>query len=167
VSGPRIVVILLAALVSAGIAYAAVSSLVGSDNRGSASSAAPARPASHAAPAAAAPAWLGVETESVASAGGGLSSGSGSGNSGGTGGFSSGAGVVVTNVAPGSPADAAGLEPGDVITQIDSRAVNSPNDINSALAGMHAGQQVEIQYQRGPFADSAQVTLAARPSGSP
>ena len=54
-----------------------------------------------------------------------------------------------------------------MITQIDNQTVNSPKDITSALAGMHVGQSVEIQYQRGPFADAAQVTLAARPAGSP
>jgi S1-C subfamily serine protease len=136
--------------------------VVGSQNNPSTPPVSQANPASHAAPAANRPAWLGVDTTSLASAAGGFSSGSGN-----TGGFSSGSGAVVTNVAPGSPADAAGLEPGDVITQINNQAVNSPNDISSALAGMHAGQQVEIQYQRGPFADAAQVTLAARPAGSP
>lgn len=132
-------------LVSGGIAYAAVSSLLGSD---SGSSAPPV-----AASSAAAPAWLGAEMGSFASAGGSS--------------FPSAGGVVVTNVVPGSPADAAGLEPGDLITQLDNRPVGSPNDVNSVIAGMHPGQQVQIQYQRGPFANSAQVTLSARPSGSP
>jgi len=134
-------VIALASLISAGAAFAIVSRLAGS---GSGSSAAPAGAA----------AWLGVDTESLASAGGAFLSGSGGG-------------AVVTNVVPGSPADAAGLEPGDLITQIDSRPIASPNDVDSAIAGMHAGQQVEIQYQRGPFDDAAQVTLEARPRGSP
>jgi S1-C subfamily serine protease len=169
-SGPRIVTVVLAALVSAGIAYAVVSTVVSSNNSASAPPAAQANPTGQSAPAAGGPAWLGVQTESLASAGGGPSSGSGTGglsSGSGTGGLASGAGAVVTNVAPGSPADAAGLEPGDVITQVNGQPVNSPNDIDSVLAGMHVGQQVNIQYQRGPFADAAQVTLASKPSGSP
>jgi hypothetical protein len=165
--GSRFAVVFLAVLVSGGIAYAAVSTLVGSNNSSATPPISQANRPSQAAPAANGPAWLGVQTQSAASAGGGFSSGSGTGTGTGNSGLSSGAGAVVTNVVPGSPADAAGLEPGDVITQIDNQTVNSPDDINSALAGMHVGQQVEIQYQRGPFADAAQVTLAARPAGSP
>ena len=59
------------------------------------------------------------------------------------------------------------LEPGDLITQINNRQVGSPNDVDSTLAGMHPGQRVQIQYERGPFTDIAQVTLAPRPKGSP
>jgi hypothetical protein len=159
-SGSRTLLIVVAALVSAGVAYAAVSALVGSSSN-STPPAAASSPAARPTQAATRPAWLGVTTESVAGAGGGFSSGSGTG-----GGFTT-AGVIVTNVVPGSPADAAGLEPGDVITQIDKQTVNSPDDVNHAVAGMHAGQQVVIQYQRGPFANTAAVTLATQPSGSP
>jgi S1-C subfamily serine protease len=161
--------IVVAALVSAGIAYAAVSTLVGSDSNSTPPAVASSPPA-QATQATTRPAWLGVKTESVAAAGGGFSSGSGTGGTGGTGSTGGGfttAGVVVTSVVPGSPADAAGLQPGDVITQIDSQTVNSPDEVNSALAAMHAGQQVVIQYQRGPFANTAQVTLATQPNGSP
>ncbi len=164
--GSRFAVVLLAALVSAGIAYAVVHALVGSDSNSTPPAVASSPPA-QATHTATQPAWLGVTTESVAAAGGGFSSGSGTGASGNTGGGFTTAGVVVTNVVPGSPADAAGLQPGDVITQIDSQTVNAPDEVNSALAGMHAGQQVVIQYQRGPFANSAQVTLGTQPKGSP
>jgi len=39
-----------------------------------------------------------------------------------------GGGAVVESVAPGSPADQSGLEPGDVIQKIGEHAVNSPGD---------------------------------------
>jgi S1-C subfamily serine protease len=140
----RTVQAVLAAVVSAGAAYAVVSSLVGSGSGSPPSPGAAASPGQ--------PAWLGVETDSFATA---------------VGGAPPGGGVVVTKVVPGSPAAAAGLAPGDLITQIDNRPIASTNDVNSALAGMHAGQQMQIQYQRGPFTEIAQVTLAARPSGYP
>jgi predicted metalloprotease with PDZ domain len=76
-------------------------------------------------------------------------------------------GVVIVTVVPGGPAEAAGLEPGDVITTIDNRPVNSAADVSSALAGMHAGDEVEIGISRGSTLLTIPVTLASRPPGSP
>lgn len=42
-------------------------------------------------------------------------------------------GVVVANVKPGSPADRAGLEDGDVIVEADRKPVGSPSDVRKAL----------------------------------
>ena len=42
-------------------------------------------------------------------------------------------GVVVTDVVKGSPADAAGLKPGDVVVEVDRRPVNSSEEAISAL----------------------------------
>jgi predicted metalloprotease with PDZ domain len=76
-------------------------------------------------------------------------------------------GAMIVDVAPGSPADAAGLEPGEVITGIDNHPVQTPADLDAALAGLHAGQQVQIQYQLGPGQSTytTQVTLRSRPAG--
>lgn len=76
-------------------------------------------------------------------------------------------GVMVVNVAPGSPAYWAGMEAGDVITQIDGRRILAPSDVASALAGMHAGQHVTIQFQGSGATYNAQVPLANRPAGYP
>jgi C-terminal processing protease CtpA/Prc len=144
-SSGRAWLIVLASVLSAAAAYAVVSSLAGSADG------TPAAGARSSAAASSAHAWLGADTGSFPSGGG----------------VSAPAGALVTNVAPGSPADAAGLEPGDVITQIGNRAIATGGDVDAAISRMHAGQRVEIQYQRGPFTDSAQVTLAARPAGYP
>jgi S1-C subfamily serine protease len=132
----------LAMLVSAAVGYAAVSALVGGGgNRPrSAASSSVRLPAP-----AAAPGWLGVDAIGLPITGGAL----------------------VVDVAPGSPADAAGLQPGDVITQIGNRPVQSPADLNAALAGMHPGQRVEIQYQQGPITNTTQATLGVRPANGP
>jgi len=45
-----------------------------------------------------------------------------------------GSGVIVTDVAEGSPADEAGVEPGDVVVEVNRRAVRSPADLGRALA---------------------------------
>ncbi len=78
-----------------------------------------------------------------------------------------GAGAMVTTVALGSPAASAGLQTGDVITQIDNQAIQSPADVNAALAGLRAGNELQVQFNRGPVSYSTLVTLAARPPGSP
>lgn len=73
-------------------------------------------------------------------------------------------GVMVVSVAPHSPAQAAGIKPGDVITQIDTEPIAAPSIASAAIAGMQPGDQVDIQLQRGAAAYTAQVTLAARPA---
>ena len=140
VRGP--VLVALAMLVSGAVAYAAVSSVVGSGGGGSSATG---KPVASSPAKATAPAWLGVETMN----------------------FPPANGVMVVDVVPGSPADLAGIEPGDVITQIGNRPVQAPTDVESALAGMHAGQRVKIQYEQGPISYTTVATLRGRPAGGP
>ena len=42
--------------------------------------------------------------------------------------------MLVRNVQDGSPAAAAGLRPGDVITEINRSPVKSPDDVSQAMA---------------------------------
>jgi len=76
-------------------------------------------------------------------------------------------GVMVVDVFPGSPAQAAGMEPGDVITRLNGKPVFAPSDVTSAIAAMHPGQQVKIQYQGSGVSYSSSVPLATRPAGYP
>ncbi|MBV9465971.1 MAG: PDZ domain-containing protein [Solirubrobacterales bacterium] len=76
-------------------------------------------------------------------------------------------GAMVDRVIPGSPAEAAGIKPGDVITQIDTEPVAAPSIVSAAIAGLQPGDQVDIQLQRGPNPYTAHVTLASRPAGYP
>lgn len=134
------VLVVLAVLLVAGVGFAAVSSLLSSGGGGSSRTGN--APVASSPPPTTAPAWLGVHTMNAG-------------------------GAMVAEVIPGSPADVAGLQLGDVITQIGNRPVQVPTDLESALAGMHAGQQVEIQYERGPISATTQATLRARPANGP
>jgi len=57
-------------------------------------------------------------------------------------------GVVVTAVASGSPADDAGLQPGDVIREIDRRPVHNVEDYQRAVSEAKNGHQLLFLVQR-------------------
>lgn len=66
-------------------------------------------------------------------------------------------GLLVEAVVPGSPAAAAGLRAGDVLTHTGTRPMRSLSCLASALA---AGGPVTVRYRRGDIAD--RVTLRPR-----
>ncbi|MEM7079232.1 MAG: Do family serine endopeptidase [Pseudomonadota bacterium] len=57
-------------------------------------------------------------------------------------------GVVVGRVEPGSPADKAGLQPGDIITRVGQREINKLSDFHSQAAVMFIGDEVGLQVLR-------------------
>ena len=133
---PRNALFAIAMLLTAAAAYAAVSELRTTGTHSST------RPRSSSV-STSGPAWLGVDTAN----------------------FPLASGAMVVNVVPSSPADTAGLEPGDVITAIDNRPVQSTADLQSALAGLHAGQRVQVTYEQGASSYTAEVTLRAHSHG--
>jgi len=68
-------------------------------------------------------------------------------------------GVIVTRVERDSPADAAGLRPGDVIVRIDGRAVESSQGLRNLEGMMAVARPVELKYLRDGSPRRAQVTL--------
>lgn len=67
-------------------------------------------------------------------------------------------GVVVTRVEFGSPAEAAGLEDGDVVTRIGGREIDELSDYHSQTAVLFIGDSVDIEYLRdGRRADTTLV----------
>jgi len=65
-------------------------------------------------------------------------------------------GAVVVTVAPGSPAQQVGVQPGDVIVAISGRQVAGPHDVIRTVASLQPGQQVDIAISR-------RVVLGTRP----
>lgn len=69
-------------------------------------------------------------------------------------------GEKLVAVDKGGPAAAAGLQPGDVITQLDDVAVNAANPLPMLLRSrFHPNQKVTITYTRGNTSTQVQITL--------
>ncbi len=64
-------------------------------------------------------------------------------------------GALVIRIDPGGPAAAAGLQPGDVITAVDGRAVRDLHHFHDSLARHRAGETVSVTLAR----DGRNVTL--------
>jgi putative serine protease PepD len=71
-----------------------------------------------------------------------------------------GGGAVIGEVVPGSPADQAGLQPGDVLTRMGDRPITNASDLVSAVQESAAGDTVEVEFQRDGATQTTSVTLA-------
>jgi serine protease Do len=98
--------------------------------------------------------WLGVEvatvTPSVASQDG----------------LSVNHGVLVAAVVPGSPAESAGFQPGDVIVSVDGKSVTSAQALTQIIEGDHPGMVVHFTVVRGSGSVNLTAVLEQRPSSS-
>jgi serine protease Do len=77
-------------------------------------------------------------------------------------GLSTTSGAYVTSVESGTPADRAGLRPGDVILSVDGTSVSSPDDVGRFVRAHDPGDTIEVSWARGRQRLSAQVTLGTR-----
>src|SRR4051794_28401621 len=72
-------------------------------------------------------------------------------------------GAVVSNAVPGGPAAKAGLRPGDKIVAIDSRPIQSSDDVSAAVAAHKPGEKAKLTVVRGGDRRNLTVTLGTRP----
>ncbi len=72
-------------------------------------------------------------------------------------------GVLVTEVVQRSPADQAGIKTGDILTKIDSNAINNWSAMLDTVANLPPGKTVPIQLMRNGEAISLQVKVGKRP----
>jgi membrane-associated protease RseP (regulator of RpoE activity) len=71
-------------------------------------------------------------------------------------------GVRLGGVRPGSPADRAGLQAGDVIVRFAGVSIRTLDDLVFALRSRRAGEAVEVTYMRGGAERTARATLEER-----
>jgi serine protease Do len=69
----------------------------------------------------------------------------------------------VTRVAAGSPAEKVGIVSGDVITNLNGKAVSDVNELNKILHSFQIGQIVTVTYYHGIAPNTVTITLAASP----
>ena len=65
-------------------------------------------------------------------------------------------------VDPGGPADKAGLKPGDVITKLDDRVIDSGPTLIGEIWTHKPGDEVTITYERGGKDQTTELTLGSR-----
>jgi serine protease Do len=72
-------------------------------------------------------------------------------------------GVLVTQVARGSPADKAGIMQGDVIAAIEDKEINDASGLIQAINSYQIGQKIKIAYWRGRAQNTTFATLVQSP----
>jgi putative serine protease PepD len=73
-------------------------------------------------------------------------------------------GASIRAVTPGSPAQEAGLQAGDVVTSFDGQEIAGAADLTGAVSAKQPGDEVELSYVRDGDTKTVQVTLGTRPS---
>jgi S1-C subfamily serine protease len=68
-------------------------------------------------------------------------------------------GVLIVNVTPGGPAAQAGLKAGDIIVQLDGKAVNDVSGLGAILLSKKPGDTVSVQVYRGNQQQTVNVRL--------
>jgi serine protease Do len=63
-------------------------------------------------------------------------------------GLKAAAGALVAEPQPGSPAAAAGLKPGDVITSVDGVEIKDPRDLARRIAALGPNKSVDLRLIR-------------------
>ncbi len=71
-------------------------------------------------------------------------------------------GIVLQRVEPGSPAEKAGLQSGDVVTTINGKPIHTGNDLVGPIASTPVGGSVRVTYVRDKKERSATLTVGDR-----
>ncbi|MGC2032075.1 MAG: trypsin-like peptidase domain-containing protein [Steroidobacteraceae bacterium] len=79
-------------------------------------------------------------------------------------GITAGGGVTVVNILVNSPAFAAGLRPGDLVTALGNEPVRSAQDLVSRLAALPPGVQVDLEGRHGRLPFKINLKVVERPT---
>lgn len=72
-------------------------------------------------------------------------------------------GVLVKEAIEGTPAAAAGLRKGDIITAVDSVPVTSPETLIRLIQSKGVGNEVTVQFSRDTKSEARKIKLQAKP----
>jgi S1-C subfamily serine protease len=74
-------------------------------------------------------------------------------------------GASIGSVTSGSPAAAAGLKAGDVITAINGKGITGPSDVVAAVAARKPGDKLSLTVRRSSHNVTVTATLGTQPAG--
>ncbi|MFG1417731.1 DegQ family serine endoprotease [Xanthobacter sp. V0B-10] len=77
------------------------------------------------------------------------------------------AGALVREVAPGSPAEKAGLKVGDLVVAVEGQGIEDPESLNYRLATRPIGGKAALGFNRGGRSESTVVVLESAPETPP
>ena len=72
-------------------------------------------------------------------------------------------GVLVAGVQRGSPADRAGIRPGDIVVAVDGKQVKDPDSMRNLIVALVPGKQTTLKLRRGQKETELQVKVGKRP----
>lgn len=73
---------------------------------------------------------------------------------------------TLTQILPDSPADKAGLQAGDVLVQLEGKAVDNYDALLDVLRKKKIGQNIALTYQRGDDTTDLTIRLSPRPGSN-
>ena len=76
-------------------------------------------------------------------------------------------GILISQVAKGGPAAAAGIRPGDIIVAINGKPVDDPESMRFRLATLPMGSVAHITFLRGGSEHGADIILSPPPESPP
>jgi putative serine protease PepD len=77
-----------------------------------------------------------------------------------------GEGVEVVQVDPGSGAEKAGLQQGDLITKVDDTAIDGPETLGGVISSHQPGDTVSVTYTRDGSSHTVTATLGSKSSSN-
>jgi S1-C subfamily serine protease len=72
------------------------------------------------------------------------------------------AGVLVTGVEASSPAAKAGIARGDIVTEADGKAVNTPRELQAAITAKKSGDTLTLKLRHGDADKTVTATLGSQ-----
>jgi len=82
-------------------------------------------------------------------------------------GLKEGAGLLITELAKGGPAEKAGLQVGDVIFKADEKRVNTVAELSAVVQTKKKGDKVKIEFMRDKKSASLMLEVAEQETGGP
>jgi serine protease Do len=78
--------------------------------------------------------------------------------------FGTDAGALVTDVAPGKPAERAGIKSGDIITKLNGQPIENRNQLQIKVSTIPPGTEIRLGYIRNGKETEVKLKLDIRPS---